>query len=75
MTAAQHFAGKHCGGMTALILCNEGSPSWLRYEKSHALCVASPLSARRMCKAAFTARYGPVSDALLDTLIATRLDD
>jgi len=28
-----------------------------------------------MCRAAFTARYGPVSDALLDTLVATRLDD
>lgn len=33
------------------------------------------LEAKRMCKAAFIARYGPVSDSMLDQLIAARLDD
>lgn len=33
------------------------------------------LQAQRMCRTAFTARYGPVSDALLDELVAARLED
>ncbi|GFH06025.1 hypothetical protein HaLaN_00585, partial [Haematococcus lacustris] len=29
---------------------------------------------KRLCEQAFTARYGPVSPALMDSLVAARLD-